>query len=262
MIQRVVNLMWACGVAVGAAMSQSAQALQQSPPPAEQSKKEQAKQEKPKDDKPQPSKDEQSLDELLGLEKDKKDGGDAKPIDQKEVTKPPQDAALERALKPGEERDDFKQAVDMMKETSDRMVSSKDVGLDTQRLQEQVLRKLDKMIDDAQKNQGKKSKQKPQDQQQDQQQQQQQQSSQSKPSSQTGKEAKGGDVAQQNAQANTVAGGAEAAWGGLPPHVRDALMQGLSDRFSTSYQRLTEEYYKRLASQERVQGGSGKPEKP
>lgn len=221
----------------------------------------------PKDDKPkqtEPSKDEQSLDELLGLEKKddtKKDetSKDADPAATGEK-KSTQDAALERALNPNEDQDGFKQAVELMKETSVRMVSSKDVGLDTQRLQEQVLRKLDKMIDDAQKNQSKNSKQKPQDQQQQQnQQQQQKQSSQSQSATQDGKEAKGGNVAQQNAQPNSVAAGATAAWGGLPPHVRDALMQGLSDRFSTSYQRLTEEYYKRLASQERVQG-STKPE--
>lgn len=258
MTQRNEQTLWGCRLAMIAmitTVSQSAIALQQTPP--EPSKDEKAKQ-------TEPSKDEQSLDELLGLEKDKKDKEPAKPTetsDSKDKKKTLEDAVLERALQPGEDRDDFKQAVELMKETSQRIVSSKDVGLDTQRLQEQALRKLDKMIDDAQKNQGKKSKSKQQDQQQQQQEQQQQkQSSQSKSSSQAAGDAKGGDVAQQNAQTKAPPAGASAAWGGLPPHVRDALMQGLSDRFSTSYQRLTEEYYKRLASQERVQGGATKPE--
>lgn len=211
---------------------------------------------------PEKKQDEPSLDELLGLDKGKAKTDDKdKPAADPNNAKSTQDAALERALRPTEDRDDFKATVDLMKETSDRLVAQSDPGLDTQRLQEQVLRKLDKLIDDAQKNQGKSSKQKPKDQN-DQDQnpnQQQQQSSQSKPTPQPGTQAQGGDVPQQQAQPNSVAAGASAAWGGLPPHVRDALMQGLSDRFSTSYQRLTEEYYKRLASQERVQGSQ--PEK-
>ena len=42
-----------------------------------------------------------------------------------------------------------------------------------------------------------------------------------------------------------------AAWGALPARVRDALMQGAADKYSTMYQRLTESYYRRLAEERR-----------
>jgi len=42
---------------------------------------------------------------------------------------------------------------------------------------------------------------------------------------------------------------ARAAWGNLPQRVRQLLMQGSGDQFSKEYQRLTEEYYKRLGEQ-------------
>ena len=39
-------------------------------------------------------------------------------------------------------------------------------------------------------------------------------------------------------------------WGNLPPRVRDELQQGLSEPFSSIYERLTEQYYQRLAEEE------------
>jgi len=216
---------------------------------------------------------EPSLDELLGLpggdRANKPDPPKVDPAEKqatpspdkslKEVKPEAKDTALDRALKADQPSDDFMEAVALMRDTSQRLVTGRDPGLETQRLQEQVLRKLDKMIDDAKKNQQQsKQQQKQQQQQQDQQQnQQQQQSSQSKQQqSKPGTQAQGGDVPQQSAQQKAQAAGASAAWGNLPPHVRDALLQGSSDRFSTTYQRLTEEYYKRLAAQEKTQGGS------
>ncbi len=40
---------------------------------------------------------------------------------------------------------------------------------------------------------------------------------------------------------------ARAAWGSLPERLRDMLLQGSGEKFSTTYERLTEEYYRRLA---------------
>lgn len=37
------------------------------------------------------------------------------------------------------------------------------------------------------------------------------------------------------------------AWGGLPPRVREMVQQGSSDVYASMYQRLTEQYYMRLA---------------
>ena len=38
-------------------------------------------------------------------------------------------------------------------------------------------------------------------------------------------------------------------WGNLPPRVRDQLLQGRSDKYSSHYERLTREYYRRLAEE-------------
>ena len=40
-----------------------------------------------------------------------------------------------------------------------------------------------------------------------------------------------------------------AAWGALPARLRDTLRQGLSERFSSLYERFTEAYYRRLAEE-------------
>ncbi len=42
-------------------------------------------------------------------------------------------------------------------------------------------------------------------------------------------------------------GGVE--WGNLPERIRQDLLQGRNDKFSSMYRRLTEEYYKRLAEE-------------
>ena len=47
---------------------------------------------------------------------------------------------------------------------------------------------------------------------------------------------------------NIPPGGA-ARWGNLPEHLRDALTQGVTDRFSSMYKATTEKYYKRLAEE-------------
>ena len=36
-------------------------------------------------------------------------------------------------------------------------------------------------------------------------------------------------------------------WGGLPRRIRDMLMQGRREAFSSVYEQMTREYYRRLA---------------
>jgi hypothetical protein len=43
----------------------------------------------------------------------------------------------------------------------------------------------------------------------------------------------------------------------LPDRVREALVQGLNDRFSSRYQRETERYYRRLAEDGADDGDGG-----
>jgi uncharacterized phage infection (PIP) family protein YhgE len=187
-----------------------------------------------------------SLDEALGLEEAAaaKDG---------EKAPSKTDSALDRQLRDEAEGDEFVQAVSLMDQIAGRLESAKDTGLDTQRLQEEALRKLDKLIDDAKKNsQQQRQKKKPQQQQQQQQnQQQQQQSSQQQQQQQNQQAQNEGQVTDhgkgREGQLRQLTPGGSAAWGSLPEHIRSSLMQGFSDRFSSMYQEMTEAYYRRLA---------------
>lgn len=188
-----------------------------------------------------------SLDEALGLE-------EAKPVPAgKEALDPamPTDPALDRQLRDESEGDPFVQAVSLMDEIAGRMEKSGDVGLDTQRMQEDAIRKLDKLIDDAKKNnQQQRQRKKPQSQpqQQQQQQSQQQQAQQQQQNQQARRE---GEMPEHSpareGQLRQLTPGGSAAWGNLPEHIRSSLMQGFSDRFSSMYQQMTEAYYRRLA---------------
>jgi len=176
------------------------------------------------------------LDELLGID------GESQTKSTDELTKKLDDEQVE---------DDFVRATELMKTAADRLGSSGDAGMETQRVQEDVLRLLDKMIDQAQKQKKSKSKKKQsQDSQSQEQQQQQQQSSQQSASQSTSTPDGSGDNSPgKDGVAKTPDAGNAAAWGNLPKHIRDALTQGVNDRFSSMYRDLTEEYYKRLAKE-------------
>ena len=186
-----------------------------------------------------------SLDELLGTEGVASDDGAGAAL--------PGDTAeeeLTRLLSGQEIVDEFRAAVDLMDRSARRLSAARDTGLTTQRLQEDVLRKLDKLIADAkqrsQQNGGSSSSSSSQQQQQAQQQ----------PRQDTSPQAGQGD---NRGEASTPGGrtgplGPEqaadlAAWGALPARLRDALLQGSSDRFSATYRKLTEAYYRKLAEE-------------
>lgn len=207
---------------------------------------------------------EPTLDELLGLPGD----GSTKPNPAQGQTPDASRAELDRHLAPDQpEQDPFKLAVQLMDESAKRLEpASPDAGLDTQRIQEEVILRLDQLIAQAKKQRGQ-SKPKPQQQQQQQQNQNQNQQQdassqrqQSKPQNQAAQDTHTGPAGQQ-AQTRTPPAGAGAAWGNLPDHVRDALLQGSSDRFSSAYEGLTQEYYKRLA-QDPANRAGGAPQSP
>lgn len=191
-----------------------------------------------------------TLDELLGLPPAGGAGaGDAGDESRRELEQRLLDTAV---------GDAFAQAVELIEASSQRLSGSGDVSVATQRVQEDALRKLDALLEQAR-----------------QQQQQQQSSSQRRQQrEQTGQQQRAGrrqgerDQQQQAAQAQQQRGdasnqadapglrtgalrpgldAARAAWGDLPARVRDALLQGTGERFSAAYEALTEEYYKRLA---------------
>ncbi len=194
-----------------------------------------------------------NLDDLLGVDKEKpKDGREgAKPA--KPVADPMR-TALERKLEMEHAQEQFKQAIVLMDETAVRIKDGRDTGLQTQRLQEDIIRKLDMIISTAEKQQQQqkkqsKSKQKQQQQNQDPQQANQQQKDSTDPH---GKEAAPDTIDPPGREAaNPLPGTAArgAAWGSLPERVRQALLQGDADRYSTLYHKWTEAYYKKLAEE-------------
>lgn len=197
-----------------------------------------------------------SLDELLGLRPaaGSDDEGGTRGIGDALID--PERAALDRKLSSEDMAEAFEQAVELMGETAARLNPGLDPGLVTQRLQEDIVRKLDAVIASAQNNQNSSSssssssaseserEQQNQPSQQRNQQDQQQQAQ----NQQEGEPQEGTAPGAQSGAGNTVALNA-AAWGALPARLREALLQGSGDQFSSLYQGLTEQYYRRLAEE-------------
>ncbi len=184
---------------------------------------------------PAPRPSEPTLDELLGL---------TKPSDEQAQPKPAPDrsqADLSRKLDTNEPGDEFVQTVALMDDAAKRLGRGRDAGLETQRVQEEILKHLDKLIADADsQKKGGKSRQSQQD----------KSGAQSQPGSEPGAPQVPGSEASVRQRA-----GSAATWGNLPARVRDALTEGLSDAFSARYREKTEEYYRRLAEQRGSEGG-------
>jgi flagellar biosynthesis GTPase FlhF len=207
-----------------------------------------------------------SLDELLGITP----AGTATPgrtdplredLDQRLRDAPSADAAGQ-----------FAEAVALMRRVATRLEGSgergPDTSIDTQRMQEDIIRKLDSLISQARRQQQQQQQQQSsQDQQRQaqsrQQQQQQQMQQQANQQQRQSSQAQASDARAQDSDQNRQLPGAQApvqrpqldaaraAWGALPERVRDMLLQGSGEKFSPTYQQLTEEYYRRLAEQRR-----------
>jgi Ca-activated chloride channel family protein len=185
-----------------------------------------------------------SLDELLGLEE--KDESAPK----HEVDTDAADAELNRELAQDKPiADEFLEAVGLMHESAGRLGTRGDTGVVTQRLQEDILRRLDELIDRAGEQSSSSSQSQSQQDQQSQQQpnqqrrEEEQQQNQGEPSDR--QDGPAGQDAQLGAQA--LLDGAR--WGNLPERLREALLQGSSDSYSSLYKSMTESYYKRLAEE-------------
>lgn len=195
-----------------------------------------------------------SLDDLLGI---------PKPEEERPAEAPPpaDDAAqaqreLERALRGESVGEMFEEAVLLMRDAATRVGTRRDVGAATQRMQEEILARLDAVIARAAQQQQEQSsssqsqsgqsqeQQRSPGQQPQQQQQQQQQPGQ-------GETVDGTRAGNETDSARTRAwlDSAAPTWGALPERLRDALLQGAGDSFSSLYERMTEEYYQRLAEE-------------
>jgi len=203
----------------------------------------------PEQKQPEPGKPAQpSLDDLLGIEKEKpKSDKPAAPVED------PMRTALERKLAMEAAEEQFKQAVDLMGETATRIKDGRDTGLATQRIQEDIIRKLDMIITAAEKQQQQQKSKSKQQKQQQQQQDQQSLAQQQKESQQPhGKEAAPDTIDPPGRQESDLRPGTAARgamWGNLPERVRQALSQGDADKYSTLYRKWTESYYKKLAEE-------------
>jgi hypothetical protein len=237
MINRACFMLAITGLSIAAAAQQSEPAKPSQPPAPVAEEAKPPTPAKPADDLP-------SLDELLGT-------GGGKPNDA--AAPDPEKAALDKLLSGEELGQAFEQAVGLMKDAAKRLSDTKDVGLSTQRIQEDALRKLDQLISSldrqAQQQQQQQS-QGEQDQQQSQPRQRQQQQSQQtsqQPATGDPQEHEGPEL--QEGALNPELDSARAAWGALPARVRQMLLQGSNDRFSSLYNRLTQDYYRRLAEE-------------
>jgi hypothetical protein len=177
-----------------------------------------------------------SLDELLGL--DAADEG----LD-------PNQRALDRKLNAEEAGERFQQAVGLMGDAAAR-IGARDLGVQTQRLQEEILRNLDQVIESAKQNQGGGSGSSSSSS---------SQQSQQQPSQSTQRQAGSPGSESDSEQMAPGLTGVEMApgvapdgvtWGNLPERDREAVTQGVSDRYSALYRRMTELYYRKLAERE------------
>ena len=217
----------------------------------------------------------QTLDELLDLESPATQPTEARPTGG-EVGGVEPGSAMDRRLSAEQAADAFDQAVEAMGRAAARLGDNADAGLDTQRVQEEVLAKLDQIIESAQQQQSESSSSSSsssssQAQNQDSQA---QNAGQNQPGdSKPGQTQPGQAQAQAQAQSDQQSPGGEnsdrfspgqggpndpqprsldevrSEWGNLPPRLRDELTNGLDEPYSPVYRRLTEDYYRRLAEE-------------
>ncbi len=186
-----------------------------------------------------------SLDELLGLDGDPDNAAE-------QADRQNQDE-LERRLSEVELGDVFDVALAKMEISADLLDGDLDSGLGTQRVQQDILARLDQLIDLAK-----------------QMSQQQMSSSGSgsgqsrpKPGTEPQQQQAGGQRSQsggregqavepppgQEGDINTIIEETGSEWGHLPERLREMLEQAQNSHISALYRKLTEQYYKRLAEE-------------
>jgi len=142
-----------------------------------------------------------------------------------------------------------------------------DPGIETQRIQEDAVRKLDALIDAAKKRRQRQSQSSSSSSQRDQQRGEQQPDDANAAAQRPGDRRERGEAQQASQRAgqqqngepnppeleegalNEVMEEGRVEWGNLPPRIRDLVQQGRRDRVSSLYLRLTEEYYRRMAEE-------------
>jgi hypothetical protein len=179
---------------------------------------------------------------------------------------------LQRSLDEASLQDLVQKALEGMRSASSRLTDQSDAGLGTQRIQEDVVKSLERLLEEAQKQQKKQQGSRSSSSSASRSQQQRKSGESQDPSERNGQQrqpersrAQGqqkssssasGDVEAEVGTRDTdeAAVGGELSesrveWGQLPERVRELVLQGRRDRVSTIYERLTREYYRRLAEE-------------
>lgn len=190
-----------------------------------------------------------SLDELLGI------GGDEAGRDAGEdAAERERQQVLDESLREREAAGAFAEAVRGMRLSAELLGDKFDTGVGTQRIQEDVIAKLDILIKQPPKrsrSSSSSSSSSSQSQRQQQpmprQQQQQQQSGSDARNNQPNDSGEVNPPPFEEGPVNSILDETRTEWGSLPERVRDMIRQGLREEPSSLYQRLTEAYYRRLA---------------
>ena len=170
---------------------------------------------------------------------------------------PPQREMVDRPVEDEISTEPFELAVEGMRDAAQRLGEHNDAGIETQRVQEQVVKRLDMLLSQMRRQQMSRQQQQAREQDTGSQQQQQQQQGQPQPSD--ARQAAGTESnpdAANRQQVDAQQAGDEPLeerfgdeWGNLPPRLRDALRNVDKERVSELYRDLTERYYRRLAEE-------------
>ena len=225
--------------------------------------------------------DQPSLDDLLDLTPAPAPQQPATPDQPAAPTPPdapaavPVDDEVARMLRGEQPGDVFEQAVAEMGSVAERLAVAHDTGVDTQRAQEEIIAKLDRVIAMAKdqqmgqsgssgssgqspnaqesgsgQNAGQGQGQQPGEGQNGEGQGQGQGQQPGGEGSESNGDG-GGGAAAREAQLNRTLEESRSEWGNLPPRLRDEVMEGVREKFSPVYRELTEAYYRRLAEEGR-----------
>ncbi len=208
--------------------------------------KEQPAQPAPKDEKAPPERPKDpalpSLDELLGITGNNPAGTG---------TPDPSKRDLDRLLSGAEVGDAFKEAAALMGDAAERLQKARDTGVVTQRVQDDIVKRLDQLINSLENMQSQSSSSSSGSQQQS-------PTNQQLPNQQSRGQRQEGQGENQGAaepparRDGPLRPGMEAvrsSWGKLPDRVRDMLVQGRDDAYSQLYAEMTKAYYRKLAEE-------------
>jgi hypothetical protein len=194
-----------------------------------------------------------SLDELLGLDEDQqKDVPDTEdPLEERRRQ------ALEDRLQERSIEENFSAAITDMSVAANLLTKRLSAGIELQRLQEEIIRRLDVVIEEAQAQQSSSSSSSQQQQQQQQQQQlpnqpQQQQQANSEGEQQERDQGESGETqppGRQESDLQAIFEESSVEWGSLPSRMRDMIRQGMRESVSRTYRRMTEQYYRKIAEE-------------